>query len=317
MTHRRRSVAGRVARWSWAAAGAAAGVALTLVAIVSGVGWLRPPLSPPLRLTRFALPLSDGVRFTNLGRHVLSLAPDGSSVVFVADQRLYLRQLDRSEATEIPGTQSRTGVMEPAFSPDGRSIAYFSNDEKRIRRIAVDGGASQPVCDAEAPFGLSWTRDDLVFGQGGKGIMRVAASGGEPTLIVPVTSPQEAGSPQLLGDGTWLQFTITEAAGTARWERGSVVVQSLATGERRTLVREASDALVVDDETLDESTVVPLVVPAEQTRSPDSLTCMVRNGADSSTVVDDPDSSALLTQCVVVRPIPGDGSPPRLCDGSL
>ena len=39
------------------------------------------------------------------------------------------------------------------------------------------------ICEAEAPFGLSWDRDGIVFGQP-IGIMRISPDGGKPEVLV-------------------------------------------------------------------------------------------------------------------------------------
>ena len=40
-------------------------------------------------------------------------------IVYVANGRLHLRSMSNLEATPIPGTESRQGVLNPVFSPDG------------------------------------------------------------------------------------------------------------------------------------------------------------------------------------------------------
>jgi eukaryotic-like serine/threonine-protein kinase len=84
-----------------------------------------------------------------------------------------------------------------------------------------------------------------VFGQGGKGIMRVSPNGGAPELIVTVNDGEEAHGPQLLPGGQHVIFTL--AAGTAlqRWDSARIVVQSLKSGERKILVEGGSDARYV------------------------------------------------------------------------
>ena len=79
------------------------------------------------------------------------------------------------EATPIPGTE-RYQVTEPIFSPDGRLIAFFTIGDRALERINVTGGAAQKVCEVEVvPTGIQWERNVIVFGQGGRGIMRVSA----------------------------------------------------------------------------------------------------------------------------------------------
>ena len=49
--------------------------------------------------------------------------------------QLFLRPLDRLEATPIPGTE---GAQNPFFSPDGAWIGFWADRE--IRRVPAAGG---------------------------------------------------------------------------------------------------------------------------------------------------------------------------------
>src|SRR5262245_58613356 len=68
----------------------------------------------------FKLPV--GQQFTNTGRQLLSISPDGAQMVYVANTQLYLSRIGQSQSTPIPGTLSTQGITNPVFSPDGRSI---------------------------------------------------------------------------------------------------------------------------------------------------------------------------------------------------
>ncbi len=230
------------ARLPWALAAVAGLIAVSAEAALfwrSG----QPPVTAPV--VRFSIPLPADQQFTSLGRHVVKLSPDGSTLVYVADQRLYQRRLDGVESAVIPGTESKTGVNEPVFSPDGQSIAYYSNDDRAIRRTRPAGSGSQTVCSATSVFGMSWAPEGIFFGQARTGIMRVDASGGTPEAVVPIQEPAEAAAPHLLPGGEWLVFTLTDGVGSGRWDEARIVAQSLKTGERKVLVPGASDSTFV------------------------------------------------------------------------
>ena len=57
----------------------------------------------------------------------------------------------------IQGIESGEGVADIAFSPDGRALVFWTRD-RVLKRIPVGGGAAITLCEAEAPFGLSWDR---------------------------------------------------------------------------------------------------------------------------------------------------------------
>ncbi len=91
---------------------------------------------------------------TRIGRHNIALSPDGESIVYVANNQLYLRTIAEVEAQPIQGTGQ--DVTTPFFSPDGRWIGFYVLPEGKLKKIAVTGGASVTVADASNPFGASW-----------------------------------------------------------------------------------------------------------------------------------------------------------------
>ena len=131
-------------------------------------------------------------------------------------------------------------MTEPVFSPDGQSIAFYT--DRALKRIAVTGGAAVTIVPADAPYGISWGEDGIVFGQGGKGILRVSPDGGTPETLVRVEDGEEAHGPQILPGGQHVLFTLATGTARDRWDRGRIVVQSLASGVRTPLVDGGSDA---------------------------------------------------------------------------
>src|SRR5206468_12007105 len=76
-----------------------------------------------------------------------------------------------------------------------------------------------------------------------KGSMRVSDNGGKPELIVSLKPDELVYGPHMLPDGTTVLFTLANAtSGADRWDKARVVVQSIRTGERKTLVDGGSDA---------------------------------------------------------------------------
>ncbi len=215
-------------------------------AITGAVAWSIRPSAAPLAVTRFPLVLGEGQQFTNTGRQLVALSPDGTQIVYVANQRLYLRSMRDLEARPIPGTDGLGGVLHPVFSPDGGSIAFFAGTDQTIKRIGIMGGAPVTICQAVNPYGIVWAGDAIVFGQGDKGILRVSATGGKPEPIVAVTSGELAHGPQLLPGGEALLFTLADGpASQAAWNKAKIVVQSLRTGQRTVLIEGGSDARFV------------------------------------------------------------------------
>jgi serine/threonine-protein kinase len=170
-------------------------------------------------------------------------AQDGAQVVYVAgSQRLLLRSMSELDVREIQGTEGHQAVTEPVFSPDGRSVAFYAAADQTIKRIAVTGGVAVTICPADNPFGISWSSDSIVFGQGSKGIMRVSPNGGPPEVLVRVKDGEQAHGPQLLPGGRHVLFTLATGTALDRWRKARVVVQSLTSGEPRTLIEGGRDA---------------------------------------------------------------------------
>ena len=223
-------------------------LATTLVvagAIAALAWWPVPRQERRAGATRFTLPLApDQLLVVPTPHHVVALSPDGSQLAYAGSGRLYLHAMAELGSRAIAGTDANGGVItEPVFSPDGRSIAFWSGSDRTIKTIPVAGGAPLTVCQAENPFGLSWTGDALLYGAPGQGVFRVPAGGGTPTLIARVGADEQAHGPQLLPGGAVL-FTIATGTGLERWDTARVVVQA-ADGSRRTLLEHATDARYV------------------------------------------------------------------------
>ena len=112
-----------------------------------------------------------------------------------------------------------------------------------VRRISLNGGAALPVCEGAA-LSLGWDASGILVGQGSRGVVRCDPAGGAPEQLAQVEDGEIAIGPQILPGGGTLLFTIAKTSpGTGvRWNEARVVVQSLQTGERRTIVEGGSDA---------------------------------------------------------------------------
>ena len=222
-----------------------AAVVLVTVGLTASVASLLRPAAPDRPVARFAINLPDNERFSNTGRHAVAISPDDAYIVYGANGRLNLRRLDQLVATPIRGTEGAvTSLVEaarnPFFSPDGQWIGFWQNGH--LKKVSVTGGSAVALCEADNPWGASWSEDDsIVFGQGPKGIMRVAAAGGTPELVVKVDSGESAHGPQMLPAGRAILFTL-RPSGAQTWDESRIVVQSLTTGERKEIIKGGSDA---------------------------------------------------------------------------
>jgi len=147
--------------------------------------------------------------------------------------RLYVRPIDRFEATPITGTE---GGSSPFFSPDGQSVGFFA--EGKLKRVSLSGGSPLTVCSAPANRGGSWGLDNTIIFAPSlfKGLFRVLVAGGTPTPLTSLDRKKgEFGHryPEILPGGKAVLFTIMTGAS---FDEARIGVLSLETGERRVLV---------------------------------------------------------------------------------
>jgi serine/threonine-protein kinase len=233
------SASGRGPRLVWAAVG----VALAALAAWVGTQYLRP--ADPSPVTRLAYPLPEGQSFTNDVRSMVAIAPDGSSMVYVANNQIHRRAIDALEATAIRGTSGDPST--PFFAPDGQSLAYWDAGDAQLKRIPLSGGTAVTLAPAVAFYGGSWGADgNILYGQE-DGIWRIAASGGSPQHVVKIEPGERVHGPELLPDGRTLLFTLLTMAqrtGSAAWDDAQIVVQSLESGTRKAIITGADGRFV-------------------------------------------------------------------------
>ncbi len=209
--------------------------------IISGTRRGTTPAARPLRLS---VELgTGGTAVTPPQRAVLAVSPDGASVAFVAvtpsdgTPRLYVRNLDRLDATLLPGTE---GADAPFFSPDGQWIAFFAS--RKLKKIAVTGGAAVTLCDAPNGRGGTWGEDaTIVFSPGLlTPLWRVSASGGTPQAVTALDAGEATQRwPQILPGGRAVLYSSLSPAADLDFDNGNLVVQAISTGAPKVVVRGA------------------------------------------------------------------------------
>jgi DNA-binding winged helix-turn-helix (wHTH) protein/WD40 repeat protein len=176
----------------------------------------------------------------------LALSPSGQQLIFAAreggTERLYLRALDRFDASPILGSE---GAAAPFISPDGGWVGFFA--QGKLKKVALAGGEPLVLCDAPYPYGASWGEDgSILFApEYASGLRRAAAAGGPPTVLT--TPDRRAGEighrwPEVLPGGRAALFTVWRRGG---WKDASIELLDLRTGRRRELIRGGSFARYV------------------------------------------------------------------------
>ncbi|HLH30600.1 MAG TPA: protein kinase, partial [Terriglobia bacterium] len=216
----------------------------TAIAAAAVTAMMMSTLRPvaPTPVMRFSFMLPDGQSPTRAGRHLIAISPDGQSIIYQANRQLYLRKMSDVNSTVIEGTNQ--DPAEPFFSQDGKWIAFYSLSDGKLKKIALTGGAAVNIADTAFFSGASWsTNDQILFADFQKGIQRVSANGGNPELVIAAKPGELMHGPQLLPDGDHILFTVgsSSTTPTSRWDKAKVVIQSLKTSERKTVIDGGTD----------------------------------------------------------------------------
>ena len=153
-----------------------------------------------------------------------AVSPDGHYLATLASgdggAQLWVRSLDSLQTQPLAGTEDATF---PFWSPDSRYIAFFA--QNKLKKISVNGGPAQPLCDAPNPRGGAWSRDGVIVfspSNGNGGLSRVPAAGGVP---VPVTKVDGGGThrlPMFLPDGSvFCTWRTVERKAESAWRRSA------------------------------------------------------------------------------------------------
>jgi eukaryotic-like serine/threonine-protein kinase len=159
----------------------------TLALVASGLavwGWVRRPPTVPEEAVRFIVPLAadEGLPETVFGPRV-AISRDGRTLAFVGtspvERQLYIRELNEAEPRALLGTE---GAYEPAFSPDGRWIAFATTDKIEKIDLATNRVATlAPLPRAGVlASGMAWGDDDTLLVIQGRQLLRVPGGGGTP-----------------------------------------------------------------------------------------------------------------------------------------
>ena len=230
-------------RKSWDGAGWILAAILLLVILGGAVAWWLGARQSP-RAMYFNIPVT-------LPANNVALSPDGHTLVLVAywDQTnkymLWTHPLGGRGATAVPGTED---ASHPFWSPDSRSIAFFS--QGKLKKVDLSsGGSAQVLCDAPHGRGGAWNREGTILFSPDffTGLFRLSSGGGTP---VEVTKPDAARLesshrwPLFLPDGQHFLYLAGNFSG--HFEANQIFLGSLDSGEKRPIVSASSNAAYAD-----------------------------------------------------------------------
>ena len=210
----------------WVVAGVAT---LALVGTAFALWPKAPELKP---LVRLDLELNPPPTSNLSSGPTVVISPDGSRLVWVAENKLFTRRLDETESREIPGTETGNG---PFFSPDGLWIGFRTASQ--LKKVSVDGGNIVNLAPSSASqSGASWgDNGDILYSPQSSGwLMRVSAAGGK---VEPAFPPnlRETDAYQLWPQVLPGSKAVLIASGTTAFALGITEV-GFAEGNRKLLV---------------------------------------------------------------------------------
>ena len=157
------------------------GVALVLAVLA---GWRVLSPRPAQGVGRFSVFLDQNA--ISQSTDAPAISPDGKYVVYSNDEgTLMLRDRSQLHASAIPGTESGWA---PFFSPDGKTLAFFTGFPGALKTVPLAGGpATIVVRDSTYGNGGAWSDDGWLYFSKSSGdvlaLMRIRPEGGKPELV--------------------------------------------------------------------------------------------------------------------------------------
>ncbi len=147
-----------------------------------------------------------------------------------------LRMLDQLE----PKTPSSVTGGAPVFSPDSQWVCFIDEPSGTIRRAALSGGAPLTITSSDWMNRGFWGTDGYLYWTPGtrSGIVKTPITGGEAQPVTELDASRNEQNhryAQMLPGGKQLVYTAVETT-MSSFDEARIVVQSLDTGKRKTVV---------------------------------------------------------------------------------
>ena len=205
-----------------------AAVAIALLA--GATGWFSrvPPKPQELPVRTFSIPV-ESLASSDFARNAV-ISPNGRHIAYVADNKLWIRDLDNEQPRALDGTNGAEG---PFWSPDSAFVGFAAGSE--VKKILVRGGAAFSLGNLSAPFrGGAWSPDGttILISFVAAGLNEMPAEGGSLKQVVSAKSGSTFFSMDFLPLADGRRFIV---AGVGSRSRQSLELVNLASGESQVL----------------------------------------------------------------------------------
>jgi Tol biopolymer transport system component len=220
----------------------------TVAAAVLGFLYFASPAPEPESVIRTSIQPPEDSRFVSVGDFggPVVISPDGQRIAYVANNEsfvrmLFVRELHDVAPRMIPGTD---GCTFPFWSPDGKSVGYFTNSN--LMRVDLGGGLPISVCRAANGRGGTWAGDGFIILSEDfrTGISRVPESGGTPVAVTEIDTLTHSTHrwPHVLPDAEHFLF-VAAHHDISQADQYGVYFGTVGGGEPKHLVQSAAGAI--------------------------------------------------------------------------
>ncbi len=133
------------------------GILVIALLVVSWKLWHTKNV-PAAAASRFGIVLPKDQVLEIVNHPAIAISPDGSCLVYKANNQLYQRKIGSLNPEPIPGTEEGES---PFFSPDGRWIGFFTT--KKMMKVPVTGGSAVAIADVQNNRGGTWMNDGTII----------------------------------------------------------------------------------------------------------------------------------------------------------
>jgi eukaryotic-like serine/threonine-protein kinase len=208
-------------------------VALAATALAGGGAFVAArmlaPVAAPPPLRKFEITVEN---LDIVGGRPPVISPDGSSLLYYADGKLWLRRLGDLKAREVAGGERSSNAF---WSSDGAMVGFLRDG--KVWKVALAGGESAALASLPGAIvggaGGAWRPDGSVVLSTGTGpAYEIPARGGDPHVLMEPIKGEETDfhEPHLLPDGRGLVFVVHRSEGTD-------TIGALVDGKRKVLLR--------------------------------------------------------------------------------